>query len=103
MPTWAILWPIWGRLGAILGEFWAIRTKKQTRKKYKSKNKNGYKYRRKGGSFQCRGRGRGKPFPRGLRVATGRVESRHPTLNHPSPEGWWDSIKSIYIQLNKRK
>ena len=39
------------------------------------------------------GRGRGKPLPRGLKpegLKRRGVENRYTTLNHPSPEGWWD-------------
>ena len=36
------------------------------------------------------GRGRGKPLPRGLKIERLKTKHRYPTLNHPSPEGWWD-------------
>ena len=41
------------------------------------------------------GRGRGESFPRGVetrKVEKKRAENRYKytTLNHPSPEGWWD-------------
>ena len=35
------------------------------------------------------GRGRGKPLPREFKPH----KHRHPMLNHPSPEGWWDDGK----------
>ena len=38
------------------------------------------------------GRGRGKPFPRG-------VEESIWTLNHLSPEGWWD----LMVDLKKSR
>ena len=44
------------------------------------------------------GRGRGKPLPRGLKpegLKRRGVENRHPTLDHPSPEGWWDSSNCL--------
>ena len=39
------------------------------------------------------GEWRGKPLPRGLKpegLKRRGVEYRYTTLNHPSPEGWWD-------------
>ena len=45
-----------------------------------------------GGKSQCRGRGRGEPLPEGRREG---VETRYATLNHLSPEGWWDFIEKI--------
>ena len=40
------------------------------------------------------GRGRGITPPQRVetrRVERRGVENRHPRLDHPSPEGWWDS------------
>ena len=43
------------------------------------------------------GRGRGKPLPRGLKIERLKTKHRYPTLNHPSPEGWWDFVKKSWI------
>ena len=50
------------------------------------------------------GRGRRKPLPTGLKpegLKEEGLKSRHSTLDHPSPEGWWDYfllvLSSLYI------
>ena len=56
------------------------------------------------GGLSGQGRGRVQPLPRGLKpegLKRRGVENRHTTLNHPSPEGWWDYyiylVKYIYL------
>ena len=51
------------------------------------------------------GRGRGKRLPRGLKpegLKRRGVEKRYTTLNHPSPEGWWDfPLQPFHPSINE--
>ena len=50
------------------------------------------------------GRGRGKPLPRVLKIQRLKAKHRYPTLNHPSPEGWWDlRILNCFPKKKKKK